>query len=64
MDDEESRAVLFRQQERERNANRVRMERALHGNPATARELREAWEPIINRGVPIPDVEDISTDED
>lgn len=64
MTDEASRAFLFRQQERQRNAARVREERAMRGNPDAARELRENWEPIINRAMPIPDIRDISTDED
>lgn len=61
---EESRAIEFRNAERRRNAARVAAERALRGNPSAGRELRERWEPIINRGIPIPDVEDISTDEE
>ena len=64
MSDEAARALEFRNQERRRNAVRVAEERALRGNPSAARELRENWEPIINRALPIPDIEDISTEFD
>jgi hypothetical protein len=60
--DEESRAIEYRQQTRRRNAARTAAERALHGNASAERELREQWEPIINRATPIPDIFDLSTD--
>lgn len=45
--DEEARALLFRQQLASRQVAREALERAMHGNDASAQQLRDDWEPVI-----------------
>ncbi len=63
-DDEETRAQLYRNQVRTRNAAVLARERQLAGSPAYARQVREAWEPIVSRNIDIPDIPEYGLDEE
>lgn len=64
MDDELSRAQEYRNAIRRRNAHRLGIERQLAGNPAYAQQVRESWEPIVNRHVEIPDIPEYGLDDE
>ena len=63
-DDEETRAQLYRNQVRTRNAAWLARERALSGSPAYALQVRESWAAIRDRNIDIPDIPEYGLDEE
>lgn len=46
-DDEEQRALLYRQQQKEGRAARLARYRKLAGNPAAVAQVHANWEPVV-----------------